>query len=163
MNQKIPSTDAGKLCKICNTAKALSEFYRRSGGTGYGVYCKLCSNRRSAELYKKNRPRTLARCKAYNDAHRDKRRADNLYYKYNLSAHVFETMKYEQAGLCAICHEPPKPGKWGNRELSVDHNHKTGRVRSLLCSRCNVVVGLVEESIPLLHKIILYVAKDQNA
>jgi Recombination endonuclease VII len=37
-----------------------------------------------------------------------------------------------QGGVCAICGNPPK-----NRRLSVDHNHRTGKVRGLLCFRCN--------------------------
>jgi len=38
-----------------------------------------------------------------------------------------------QHGLCAICLRPPKEGK----RLAVDHNHKTGKVRGLLCWFCN--------------------------
>jgi hypothetical protein len=40
----------------------------------------------------------------------------------------------EQGGVCAICGNPPKEG---GRALHVDHNHKTGEVRGLLCHYCN--------------------------
>jgi len=38
-----------------------------------------------------------------------------------------------QGGVCGICKRPPKPGK----NLHIDHDHKTGRPRGLLCYRCN--------------------------
>lgn len=42
-----------------------------------------------------------------------------------------------QNGVCAICEVPPT----AKRRLVVDHCHKSGRVRALLCSRCNVQLG----------------------
>ncbi len=41
-----------------------------------------------------------------------------------------------QAGLCGLCQRPPGP-----KGLGVDHNHATGKVRALLCSRCNLALG----------------------
>jgi hypothetical protein len=45
---------------------------------------------------------------------------------------AYEQLLAEQEGGCAICGNPPK-----TRRLSVDHNHRTGKVRGLLCFRCN--------------------------
>jgi hypothetical protein len=47
-----------------------------------------------------------------------------------------------QGGVCAICRRAPRPGA---RLLAVDHHHKSGEVRGLLCSACNVWIGLVGE------------------
>jgi|SRR5215469_9672883 len=44
----------------------------------------------------------------------------------------YERLLKEQDGGCAICGNPPK-----SRRLHVDHNHRTGKVRGLLCFRCN--------------------------
>ena len=44
----------------------------------------------------------------------------------------YEWMLAEQGGVCAICGSPPK-----SRRLHVDHDHRTGAVRGLLCFRCN--------------------------
>ncbi|MEI8051963.1 MAG: endonuclease domain-containing protein [Actinomycetes bacterium] len=45
---------------------------------------------------------------------------------------IYEVMLDDQDGGCAICGRPPK-----TRRLDVDHDHKTGKVRGLLCHRCN--------------------------
>lgn len=49
-----------------------------------------------------------------------------------VSIEEYDRMLAAQGGGCAICHNPPK-----NRRLHVDHDHKTGKVRGLLCFRCN--------------------------
>jgi hypothetical protein len=64
----------------------------------------------------------------------DKRnRRDNmLRKKYGIDIETYERMLRAQDGVCAICRRPPKTVR-----LNVDHDHKTGRVRGLLCFRCN--------------------------
>lgn len=61
-------------------------------------------------------------------------------------------MLAEQAGGCAICHAPPPD----YRRLNIDHCHKTGKLRKLLCFRCNVLLGKVDDDIELLEKAISY-------
>lgn len=51
-------------------------------------------------------------------------------------------MNAAQNGVCAICKKTCTCG----RSLAVDHNHKTGKVRALLCSRCNRGLGLFMEN-----------------
>ena|SRR3990167_9839002 len=59
----------------------------------------------------------------------------NAYLKrtYGISQKIYKAMLKDQAGVCFICHRPPKPGK----VLHIDHDHATGRVRGLLCWKCN--------------------------
>jgi hypothetical protein len=71
-------------------------------------------------------------------------------------------MRAAQNNVCAICQRPET--KIDHRlgvvkNLAVDHCHSTGRVRALLCSRCNVTIGQIEESIPLLRAMIVYLEK----
>lgn len=61
-----------------------------------------------------------------------------LQRKYGITQEQYLQMFQEQEGACWICHREPKPGK---RPLCVDHNHKTGEVRGLLCMRCNLGLG----------------------
>lgn len=46
----------------------------------------------------------------------------------------YDAVLRDQGGVCAICRKPPKVG---GRRLHIDHDHKTGKVRGLLCARCN--------------------------
>lgn len=55
---------------------------------------------------------------------------------YGLSPEKYEIMLRRQGGVCGIC-----GGRDARRRLSVDHSHANGRVRGLLCSKCNVGLG----------------------
>jgi len=73
-----------------------------------------------------------------------------LQYKYGLSIEEYTKLLEIQNGKCAICENNIKD------ELVVDHNHLTGKVRGLLCSRCNRFVGYVENFYLLIPKIKKY-------
>lgn len=62
--------------------------------------------------------------------------------RYGLTGEDYEAMVAAQGGRCAICREPPPPGC----RLQVDHDHATGRVRALLCPRCNTLTGWIESN-----------------
>lgn len=62
-----------------------------------------------------------------------------LQRKFGISKEEYDRMFVNQNGRCAICRRPPKKFR-----LSVDHDHKTGKVRGLLCAPCNKVLGYVE-------------------
>ena len=55
----------------------------------------------------------------------------------------YDLMVRKQQGLCGICGKPVK-------KLRVDHNHKTGKIRGLLCSACNIGLGMLQDSESLL-------------
>lgn len=59
-----------------------------------------------------------------------------------------------QGGGCAICAKPP-----ARRRLNVDHDHRTGKFRGLLCDGCNAVLGKVDDSVDLLNAAISYLEK----
>ena len=61
---------------------------------------------------------------------------------YDLSHPEFEAMWQAQNGLCALCDEALRLG--GSTGVNVDHCHISGRVRGLLCHRCNMLLGLLE-------------------
>ena len=67
-----------------------------------------------------------------------KRRSAKLR-QHGLTPEMFDAMLSQQNGVCAIC-GAASSGRWGT--LAVDHDHETGRVRGLLCSRCNTAIGL---------------------
>jgi len=74
-------------------------------------------------------------------------------YKYGITVNDFKQMFNTQKGKCAICNEEPKT----KRGLHVDHDHKTGKVRGLLCHGCNVALGSFKEDVNLLNKAVEYI------
>lgn len=77
-----------------------------------------------------------------------------LKRKYGITIADYERMFANQNGLCAVCNQPEtciSHHTNGPKRLSVDHNHKTGKVRALLCWRCNGTLGKLEEKHGLLY------------
>ena len=77
-----------------------------------------------------------------------------------IDAYRYQDMLQEQNGVCAICDKPEKhrDGYSGKpKDLAVDHCHKTGAVRALLCSACNTALGLFNDDPELLAKARSYV------
>lgn len=74
-----------------------------------------------------------------------------LKKKYGVSLEDYELMLASQGGVCAICAEAP-----GKGVLHVDHCHTTGRVRGLLCHKCNKALGLFADSPERLHSAATY-------
>lgn len=67
----------------------------------------------------------------------------------------YERMATEQNNLCAICGRPEPQQR--NSHLALDHCHKTGIIRKLLCSRCNRVIGFLREDLDLVKEIENYI------
>ena len=72
---------------------------------------------------------------------------------YQIGLECYEIMLKQQGGCCAICKK--RQGEISYR-LHVDHNHKTGRVRALVCARCNTMIGLVENKKPTIKQVEKY-------
>lgn len=108
--------------------------------------------------------------KSWRDAHKEQIKALNKshprVYKYHnrkdydlkrnhgITIEQYNQMFVNQNGLCAICKEHPAEGT----RLSVDHDHKTGKIRGLLCIRCNAGLGHFKDEISLLLNAIKYLS-----
>lgn len=75
---------------------------------------------------------------------------------YGITIIEYNKLFIKQEGMCAICEKHQKDIK---RRLCVDHCHKTGKVRGLLCGRCNTAAGLLDESTGIMKKMIEYLKK----
>jgi len=91
------------------------------------------------EYYIRNRESILD--KHHNNKAREKEISfkSNLKTCYNLTVEEYNEMVKRQCGVCLICGKPDK-----RRNLGVDHDHKTGKIRGLLCSGCNGSLGWYE-------------------
>lgn len=76
---------------------------------------------------------------------------------FGLTPEDYVRMLDEQHGVCAICGGPQVGGK--NRRLCVDHCHKTGEVRGLLCTKCNAGLGMYDDNVDTLAKALAYLRK----
>ena len=77
---------------------------------------------------------------------------------YGLDFKDYERMLEEQNGVCAICISPPPNNR--KTRLAIDHCHKTGKVRGLLCDKCNRSIGLLKDDVSVLKSAIKYLTKD---
>lgn len=68
-------------------------------------------------------------------------RAHNLKKDFNLTVEEYDAMHEAQGGVCAICGRPQQ-----GKRLAVDHDHTTGKVRGLLCTACNRVMGYLDNT-----------------
>jgi hypothetical protein len=79
--------------------------------------------------------------------------AYNLRLKYGITIDDYNAMLTKQKGGCQICGCEPRPGS----RLQVDHDHVDGKVRGLLCNRCNTICGWAEDDAGLLEEAAGYV------
>jgi len=80
-------------------------------------------------------------------------RNTTIMRKYGTTLRVYESMLADQMRLCLICREDMGV-------VHVDHCHKTGKVRGLLCSMCNKALGRFKDSVERLNNAIVYLNGD---
>ena len=144
--QATPIVDGRKVCTRCVIEKALDEFPRRWAGRhrDHRHWCRDCSR---------------AYLKTY-WAKRGDRSAYNRRQFYGLSESDYQALKAAQGGVCAICLTAPEDVKTRWKVLVVDHDHRTGQVRGLLCAHCNQAIGLFRENPAVLMNAIHYLSRD---
>jgi hypothetical protein len=86
-------------------------------------------------------------------------RRSRLAYRYGISESEYERRNTEQSGLCAICSKPPSGGIRTTR-LFIDHDHATGRIRGLICIKCNSALAQFGDTIEGLMNAVAYLRGD---
>jgi hypothetical protein len=163
-----------KRCKRCGEVKPLSDFYRESGcRDGHRPECKECNLAARKAKYRENPAKEIARVRAWRRKHREQfneyqreyrvRRAaeireGHLRRTFGLTQADYDELLAAQGGGCAVCGEPPPEG----RSLHVDHDHATGRVRGLLCFRCNGGLGQFSDDPERLVTVIDYLTRSDE-
>lgn len=118
-----------KTCPLCKQEKGESSFWKRQS------YCIECSKIKQKTVWMSRSP--------------EKRLEQHLRYKYGVTREEFNAAWDSQAGRCAICRsELPDLMTYDNRRrgYAIDHNHKTGKFRSILCLPCNSMLGMAKDS-----------------
>lgn len=141
-----------KKCTVCKIDKNLNEFYNsKSYKDGKAYRCKVCDRIARKNYYHKHKEKFL-----------ENKRRVNRKFKYNLTDEEYNNLIKDQKGLCAICNIQLKNYYNTNKSdtMCVDHSHKTGKVRGLLCSNCNKALGLFKDDINSLISAISYLRKE---
>jgi hypothetical protein len=109
-----------------------------------------------------NKIRERASGKKYRERNPEVAKNGHLLRNFNITLEEYNSLKTQQNNRCAICDKEEssihkKTGKI--KDLAVDHCHKTGKIRGLLCWQCNTSLGKFEDSIELLTNAINYLKK----
>lgn len=164
--------DGKKPCSVCKKMLPVADFGKASHQqTGFKPRCKKCE--KSLMVTHKPDWAKDKKCKVCGQVlpatcfAKHKRSADGLlgYCKicnrdfrlqreYDITLAEYDEMFENQDGVCAICGLPEI-----TRRLSVDHCHKTGKVRELLCFSCNSTLGSVDDNLSTLLKMVAYLQK----
>lgn len=153
-----------RVCKKCGEEKCLETEFRPHGHVpGFRHTCRVCE-RKAQESYACRHPEIMAaRARAWSKNNPEKRNATKrAYYArdperhkrtarkslYGITPEQFSLLLENQGGGCATC--------GGTSRLSVDHDHRTGQVRGILCGRCNSILGFAKDSGETLAKLIFY-------
>ena len=110
-----------------------------------------------------NKDKIKEKGKQYHQINKERIRKCYLTRKYSITIEQVKIMLKEQDNKCAICNTEfeniiEKPGKV-KVGYNVDHDHTTGSVRGLLCSKCNRSIGLLQDSIEVLESAVKYLKK----
>ena len=153
-----------KMCRHCRKLKPLSKFgANRKSRDGLRGECRECHNLYNKQLLLKNPEYRIAQrenCIKWGKAHRRWKRAYDRAYtaahsekirgyrrrmkwgkNFGLTEEQVGNMYVEQNDRCRICGRTEKESK---QSFCIDHDHATGKIRGLLCRRCNLGLGFVE-------------------
>jgi hypothetical protein len=137
-----------KYCGGCEQQLPFDAFNRHSGKPdGYQTQCRKCI-KKARQNWASNNP--------------EKRRKRKLKANYNLTTEDYNNLLKEQNYVCAICGTKDTRNK-NYTFLPVDHCHKTGKVRGILCDYCNVGLGRFEDDVERLKRAIDYLKKNSES
>ena len=140
-------------CKDCNEVKGASQFYfskvlvyKKTGQPKRVSYCKGCQRIRS---------------KSHNFINKKTIQNKQRINAYGISTEEYELIRKKQDGRCKICKDRRERLKRNGKtlSLSIDHDHNTGRVRGLLCYKCNLGLGVFGDKVTYLLRAICYLLK----
>ena len=135
-----------KTCSRCKINKVLAEFYKQTASVdGHSSYCRICVRETTGAWHRANPERQ----KVIRSRTRNKR--------LGLERGEFGQLLKGQQGKCAICFTPLT-----RRNGTRDHHHDCGKLRGLLCTRCNSAIGALGDNVEGLERALAYLLRHQE-
>lgn len=147
-----------KTCRKCDEVKPLGTgFYKvAKNGDKYENRCRICAIADSRR-YREQNPE---RVQKWRRESRGRQSAAERLRLYGLTPARHAALLKKQGGVCAICGNPETRILRGTLTcLNVDHDHKTGRVRGLLCWACNMGLGRLGDSLERVRAAVSYLER----
>ncbi len=154
-----------KICSSCTLPFPRTEFY---GEGKRSSECRGCLSKKSEDRYASDpsfRQRKIEASASWQDANREKARESQRRWARRVNGwlpEAFEQAWVKQGGRCAICKVPLLRTGTASSSVHADHDHRTGRPRSLLCSKCNRGLGCFRDSFELLREAVGYLQAHQG-
>jgi hypothetical protein len=134
-----------KTCTKCGETKALTEFYKRKDRpSGVNSHCKVCQKKMMTARYNKD-PEYVADLQAAR--------------RYGITLKDVQDMREAAQGVCQCCGRTDT-NKY--KRLVIDHCHRTGKVRGLICQRCNSILGYCDDNILTLQNLVEYISSNAD-
>ena len=137
-----------KVCRSCQEEKDLDAFPKdKRWKNTYKLDCKVCFNTKRRSNYNPQQ-----------------RREEGLKNLYGITIELLNSMYTKQEGSCAICGISISlhSGQTKKGKAHVDHCHITKKIRGLLCTKCNTLLGMADDNIETLKKAITYLERGQD-
>lgn len=129
-----------KKCSKCGEVKPYPDFYKyKPALNGLRSDCKKCADIANKTWCNNNREKVRL---AYN------------HFNTGVSPQLYMEFLNAQNGTCAICGKTVQENK---KNLAIDHDHKTMKIRGLLCNRCNLGISYLEENMEILKSAAKYI------
>lgn len=147
---------AEKSCPVCKATKPAAEYGRNpKRHDGLKWACKACNNAYTTH------PERLEKARAAGARYRASEKGRDRMYRaqYGITTADYRRLLAGQDGACAVCRRPPA----GAFDLEVDHDHRTGAVRGLLCRACNNGIGKLGDSAAGVRAALAYLERAEAA
>ena len=144
---------------MCGLEKPINDFSKtKQLKSGYKGHCKSCHNNINKKYYSnpENYNRQVLWAKANPDSRKITYRKHNIKKQYGLDWNEYLNLIKKFNNKCGIC------GGEDSINLSIDHDHKTKKIRGLLCNNCNNGLGRFKDSTSLLKKAIEYLNNNES-
>lgn len=164
----VTGRDKKGYCKVCKrdrekSTKIVKKQFCPNGhdtwicGRNRRGHCNICFRNRRNKYYAKNKEKINARHRLNYPNWRLKQKDKDLQKRFGITLEQYYKILEKQNYSCAGCLRHQSNF---TRALCVDHNHKTGKVRGLLCQTCNRLLGQIAENPNTLRRLANYLESD---